>query len=147
MLVAPDLSVPGLPEVFCVGDIAAFQQPDGGWVPGVAPAANQMGKLAGKNILARIAHQSTRPFRYFNKGELATIGRHRAVAAFGGLKFSGYLAWFLWLFVHIMYLVGFRNRISVMLQWFYNYLFFERGVRLITETEDASMQRHPGHRH
>jgi NADH dehydrogenase len=144
-LVEQDLSIPGDPRVFVIGDVAAVKQPDGKWVPGVAPAANQMGKHAAKNIRRHLAGEPSLPFAYFNKGDLATIGRHRAVASFfdGKLSFTGYLAWFLWLFVHIAYLVGFRNRISVLLQWAYNYIFFERGVRLITETEDASMSRHP----
>jgi NADH:ubiquinone reductase (H+-translocating) len=145
VLVEPDLSVPGDPRVFVVGDLAAVRQGEGQWVPGVAPAAMQMGRHAARSIAAIIAGAPTPPFRYVNKGDLATIGRHKAVASFGGgkLRVAGYTAWFLWLFIHIMYLVGFRNRISVMLQWAYNYIFFERGVRLITETEDASMSRHP----
>lgn len=145
VVVDQTLAVPGDDRVYVVGDCAAVHQPDGKWVPGVAPAANQMGKHAGTNILRHIDGKPLEPFRYFNKGDLATIGRHKAVASFfdGKLRFAGHLAWFLWLFVHVMYLVGFRNRISVMLQWAYNYIFFERGVRLITETEDASMSRHP----
>lgn len=137
VIAEPDLSLPGDARVFVVGDIAAVRQGDGGLVPGVAPAANQMGRHAAANILARMAGRASRPFRYVNKGDLATIGRHRAVASFGGgrLRFGGYFAWFLWLFIHIMYLVGFRNRFSVLLQWAYNYLFFERGVRLITGLE------------
>lgn len=145
VLVEPDLSVHGDARVFVIGDLAAARLPDGSFVPGVAPAANQMGQHAAKNILALLAGQGTTPFRYHNKGDLATIGRHKAVASFGGgrIRVAGYFAWFTWLFVHIAYLIGFRNRISVLLQWAYNYIFFERGVRLITETEDASMSRHP----
>ena len=145
VLVEPDLSIPGDPRVFVVGDLAAAKLPDGSFVPGVAPAANQMGQHAARTILALAAGRASSPFRYLNKGDLATIGRHKAVASLGGgrIKLAGYLAWFMWLFIHIMYLVGFRNRISVMLQWAYNYIFFERGVRLITETEDLSMSRHP----
>ena len=145
VLVEPALSVPGDPRVFVIGDLAAAKLPDGSFVPSVAPAANQMGHHAARNIRALIAGEPSRPFRYLNKGDLATIGRHKAVASFGGgrIRIAGYFAWFTWLFVHIAYLVGFRNRISVLLQWAYNYVFFERGVRLITETEDASMSRHP----
>ena len=145
VLVEPDLSVHGDPRVFVIGDLAAAKLPDGSFVPGVAPAANQMGQHAAKNVLALAAGQPSTPFRYLNKGDLATIGRHKAVASFGGgrIRVAGYFAWFIWLFVHIAYLIGFRNRISVLLQWAYNYIFFERGVRLITETEDASMSRHP----
>ena len=129
--VLPDLSVPGLPEVFVVGDLAAVQLPDGTTVPSVAPAANQGGEWAGRNVLRSVRHQERRPFRYFNKGNLATIGRHRAVADFGSVDFTGVPAWIVWLFVHIMYLVGFRNRLSVLIQWAWAYFAFQRGSRLI----------------
>ena len=114
-------------------------------MPSVAPAATQMGQATAKNILALAAGNSTKPFKYVNKGELATIGRHKAIASFGDgkVRIAGYAAWYFWLLLHIAYLIGFRNRISVLLQWAYAYIFFERGVRLITETEDASMSRHP----
>jgi NADH dehydrogenase len=145
VIVEPDLSIPGDPRVFVIGDLAAAKLPDGSYVPSVAPAANQMGHHAARTIKALIAGRPSKPFTYLNKGDLATIGRHKAVASFGGgkIQIAGYFAWFTWLFVHIAYLIGFRNRISVLLQWAYNYIFFERGVRLITETEDASMSRHP----
>jgi NADH dehydrogenase len=141
--VAPDLSVPGDPRVFVVGDAAAVVRADGRLVPGVAPAANQMGTRAGRNVAALVGGRATRPFVYVNKGELATIGRHKAIASFADGKFTaaGWAAWAFWLFLHIMYLVGFRNRLSVLLQWAYAYVFFERGVRLITEVEDASVSR------
>ena len=129
-----DLSVPGHPEIFAVGDLAVMVQ-DGRMVPNVCPAANQQGAAAAKSILRDLRHQARKKFRYFNKGDLATIGRSRAIADFGKVKFSGRLAWFLWLFVHIMYLVGFRNRLSVLLQWGYAYFTYQRGVRLITDVE------------
>jgi NADH:ubiquinone reductase (H+-translocating) len=132
--VNPDLSVPGHPEVFAVGDLAVMVQ-EGRMVPNVCPAANQQGAAAAKSILRDLRHQTRKSFRYFNKGDLATIGRSRAIADFGKVKFSGRLAWFLWLFVHIMYLVGFRNRLSVLLQWGYAYFTYQRGVRLITDVE------------
>ena len=132
--VNPDLSVAGHPEVFAVGDLAVVVQ-DGRMVPNVCPAANQQGAAAAKSILRDLRHQTRRNFRYFNKGDLATIGRSRAIADFGKVKFSGRLAWLLWLFVHIMYLVGFRNRLSVLLQWGYAYFTYQRGVRLITDVE------------
>ena len=135
VLVSRDLSVPNRPEVFVVGDLAAVRDDEGKWVPGVAPAANQMGTLAGKNIARRLRGEPGKEFHYFNKGELATIGRHRAVGAFRWIQFSGYIAWFAWAFIHILYLVGFRNKVSVMLQWAYKYFTMNRGVRLITETE------------
>jgi NADH:ubiquinone reductase (H+-translocating) len=128
--VSEDLSIPGHPEVFVVGDMAAFVD-RGTPVPGVAPAANQEGEHAARNVLATLRGEPRRPFRYRNKGDLATIGRHRAVANFGRLKLTGWIAWWFWLFVHLLYLVGFRNRVSVMLQWAYAYVTYQRGVRLI----------------
>jgi NADH dehydrogenase len=129
--VEPDLSVPGHPEIFVVGDMAAATS-EGRPVPGVAPAANQMGERAARNLIATLRGAPREPFRYRNKGDLATIGRHRAVAAFGKLQLEGYFAWFLWLFVHILYLAGFRNRVSVLVQWTYSYFTWQRGVRLIS---------------
>jgi len=130
--VAPDLSIPGSPEVFVVGDAAAVVRAPGELVPGVAPAAIQEGTRAAANILATLASRPRAVFRYVNKGDLATIGRHRAVADFGFIKVTGYIAWVLWLFVHILYLAGFRNRLSVLVQWAYAYFTYQRGMRLIT---------------
>ena len=130
--VNPDLSVPGHPEVFVIGDLAALTDVRGVRVPWVAPAANQQGKRAAENIRRLLAGEETVKFRYFNKGDLATIGRYRAVADFGSFRVVGWLAWWFWLFVHIMYLVGFRNRVSVLIQWAYSYFTYQRGVRLIT---------------
>lgn len=135
VLVKEDLSIPGHPEVFVVGDLALVTREDGRPVPGVCPAANQEGKTAARNILLLQQGLATRSFRYRNKGDLATIGRSRAIADFGKLKVTGRLAWLLWLFVHIMYLVGFRNRLSVFLQWAYSYFTYQRGVRLITHVD------------
>ena len=132
--VKADLSVPGHPEIFAVGDLAVIAQ-GGRLVPGVAPAANQEGALAAKNIVRDLRHEPRKNFHYWNKGDLATIGRSRAIADFGRVKFTGRLAWVLWLFVHIMYLVGFRNRLSVLMQWGYAYFTYQRGVRLITDVE------------
>jgi len=139
VLARSDLSLPDDDRVFVAGDIAAMPWTEGTFVPGVAPAATQMGQRAARNIRARIAGEPTTPFRYVNTGELATIGRHMAVASLAGgrIRIAGYVAWVFWLFLHIMYLVGFRNRVSVLLQWAYNYIFYERGVRLISEAEDA----------
>ena len=138
VLVNADLSVPGHPEIFVVGDLAAVRWSEAAWVPGVAPAAMQMGALAGRNLVRRLRGEPTTPFRYVNKGEMATIGRNKAVAVLGQrFAITGRPAWFLWLFVHIMYLVGFRNRLSVLLQWGYAYLTFQRGVRLVTEAQRA----------
>jgi NADH:ubiquinone reductase (H+-translocating) len=132
--VKPDLSAPEYPEIFVIGDQAYLVQ-DGKMIPGVGPAAIQEGAFAGKNILREVTHRPRQNFRYWNKGDLAVIGRSRAIADFGWLRVSGRLAWLLWLFVHIMYLVGFRNRLSVLLQWGYSYFTYDRGVRLITDVE------------
>lgn len=129
--VNPDLSVPERPEVFVVGDLAIVTQ-DGKQVPAVAPAAMQMGSAAARNIRRDLRGETRVPFRYRNKGDLATIGRYKAIADFGKFHVTGRLAWWFWLFVHIMYLVGFRNRLSVLLQWAYAYITYQRGVRLIT---------------
>jgi NADH dehydrogenase len=134
ILVSPDLSVPGHPEIFVVGDLAFLVQ-DGRPVPGVGPAAIQEGASAGRNILRELRRQPRKNFHYRNKGDLATIGRSRAIADFGWIRFGGRLAWFLWLFVHIMYLVGFRNRIVVLIEWAYAYFTSQAGVRLITDVE------------
>ena len=131
VVVEPDLSIPGHPEVFVVGDLAQVHRESGTLVPGVAPAANQEGAWAAKNVLRTLRHQERTPFRYFNKGDLATIGRHRAIADFGVIDFTGVPAWLLWLFVHIMYLVGFRNRLTVLIQWAWAYFAYQRGSRLI----------------
>jgi len=132
--VNPDLSVPDHPEIFVVGDLVALVQ-DGRLVPGVGPAAIQEGKSAGKNILRELRRQPRKKFHYRNKGDLATIGRSRAIADLGWIRFSGRLAWFFWLFVHIMYLVGFRNRANVLLEWAYDYFTYQHGARLITDVE------------
>ena len=142
VLVEADLSIPGHREVFVAGDLAAVTQADGTSVPGVAPAANQMGAAAGRNILRDLSRSPREHFRYTDKGNMATIGRHRAIAVIRRAKFGGRIAWLLWLFIHIMYLVGFRNRVSVLIQWAYAYFTWQRGSRLITgavarEQQDA----------
>jgi len=141
--VSPDLSVLAHREIFVVGDLALAKLPDGSPVPAVAPAAMQMGRLAGRNIRRDLRGEPRRGFRYRNKGNLATIGRHRAIADFGRLRLTGYIAWWFWLFVHILYLVGFRNRISVLIQWAYAYITHQRGVRLITGTRGRAGARAP----
>jgi NADH dehydrogenase len=131
--VAPDLSVPGFPEVFVLGDLAAFTHQGGKPLPGVAPVAMQAGRHAARAIRARLRGAPPPPFRYADKGNLATIGRAAAVADLGPrLRFSGFLAWLLWLFVHLLYLVGFENRLLVLIQWGWNYLTWNRSARLIT---------------
>jgi NADH dehydrogenase FAD-containing subunit len=131
--VNPDLSVPDDPDIFVVGDNATVLQANGQPVPGVAPAAKQMGAYVARVIAGRIAgNPVSAPFRYRNYGNFATIGRHAAVADFGWLKLSGYLAWLLWGAAHIYFLIGFRNRLAVMLDWLWAYVTYQRGVRLIT---------------
>lgn len=168
VFVEPDLSIPGAPNVFVVGDAAAVvditskgrsdtvARPTADlaankarpptavhYVPGVAPAANQMGTHAARTILATLAGRPREPFRYWNKGALAVIGRNRAVADFGRFSLSGVIGWWFWVLVHIAYLAGFRNRLSVMLEWAYAYFTFRPGARLITE-DDHSLSRRQG---
>jgi NADH dehydrogenase len=129
--VQPDLSVAGHPEVFVAGDLAAFEQEDGTVVPGVAPGAIQMGKHVARNITRLAAGKPSEPFRYVDKGSLATIGRARGVAQFGKWGFSGIVAWWLWLVVHIFFLIGFRNRLVVMMEWTWAYWTYTRSNRVI----------------
>ncbi len=131
--VLPDLTLPGHPEIFVVGDMALARDPAGKPLPGVAPVAMQQGKFVAKRIRDRLrGKQTDAPFRYFNKGNLATIGKSAAVAELGKLKFSGFWAWVLWLFVHLMYIVSFRNRLLVLTQWSWSYFTYDRSARLIT---------------
>ena len=142
--VEPALHLPGRPEVFVIGDMAYLEAPSGKAHPMVAPVAMQMGARAAKNILAQVRGQHMRPFRYFDKGQMATIGRSAAVFDAFGVRMGGLIAWLGWLFVHLMYLVGFRNRLVVLLNWAYSYFTYDRGVRLILWTEherDAQRQR------
>ena len=128
VVVAPDLSVPGHPEVFVVGDLAAVEN-----VPAIAPGAKQMGTHAARNILRVIAGKPTEPFRYRDYGQLATIGRRAAVADFGRFRLSGFPAWFVWLWAHIYFLINFRNRIVVMIDWAWSYWTYQRYSRIVTK--------------
>ena len=131
--VNPDLTIPGFPQIYVVGDLALAKNPDGSHLPGVAQVAMQGGAYAAKTIVARIKGAGeVKPFHYFDKGDLAVIGRGRAVARIFGLHMSGLLAWLVWLFVHLMYLVQFQSRILVFVQWGMEYISFNRGARLIT---------------
>jgi NADH:ubiquinone reductase (H+-translocating) len=132
VLVEPDLTIPGRDDVYVVGDLAHLET-DGVLVPGVAPAAMQQGEHVAQNIIRTMKGQPRLPFRYVDKGMLATIGRGAAVAKIGPIKASGLFAWLLWLFVHILFLIGYRNRILVMIQWAWLYVTFDRGARLITD--------------
>jgi NADH dehydrogenase len=128
--VAPDLSLPGRPEIFIAGDLASLTQ-DGKPVPGVARSAKQMGTQAAKNLRARLAGQPTMPFRYRDFGSLATIGRHSAIAQLPNLKLSGIVAWWFWLLLHIYFLIGFRSRLIVLINWAWAYFTYARGARII----------------
>lgn len=132
VVVEPDLSIPGHPEVFVLGDLALFLHQGGKPLPGVAPVAMQQGKHTADSIARRVAGETPLPFRYVNLGNMATIGRAKAIVDFGWLRLSGWIAWFLWLFVHIMNLQGYRNRLLVLLQWGWAYFTYQRSGRLIT---------------
>lgn len=132
VIVNPDLSIPGHPEVFVVGDAAAFLHQTGAPLPGVAQVAIQGAAQAARNVLRLIEHQPVRRFEYRDKGSLAIVGRGSAVADFGRMSFAGVAAWLAWLFIHILMLIGFRNRLTVLLQWGVAYVTFQRSVRLIT---------------
>jgi len=131
VIVQPDLTIPGHSDVFVIGDLASFTGPDGKPLPGVAQVAIQMGKHAAANIRRAIDKQPYRPFVYKDLGNLATIGRASAIADFGWLRLKGWLAWLVWLFVHIFNLIGFRNRIVVLIQWAWAYFSYQRAIRLI----------------
>jgi NADH dehydrogenase len=137
--VAADLSLPGHPEVFVIGDLARVSQ-DGKPVPGVAPAAKQMGAHAAQAIRARLAGQAPRAFRYRDYGNLATIGRMAAVVDFGWLKLTGIVAWWFWLLAHVFFLIGFRNRLVVLINWAWSYFTYQRHARIIF---DRARQRPP----
>ncbi|HUJ27786.1 MAG TPA: NAD(P)/FAD-dependent oxidoreductase [Myxococcales bacterium] len=135
VIVQPDLTVPGAPEVYVIGDLASIPG-----VPGVAPAAIQGGRYAARAIRTRLQGGTPEPFRYVDKGSLATIGRASAVAEIAGIKTAGFIAWMLWLVVHIMTLIGFRNRFVVLVEWAAVYLRYERGARLITFQEQPRLK-------
>lgn len=139
VIVGPDLSVPGHPDVFVIGDAASVKTPEGKLLPGVAPVAMQQGRYVARVIRDRLAGRTEAPppFRYFDKGNLATVGRSFAIADLGWLKLSGFVGWVVWLVVHIFYLIGFRNRVIVLIQWAWLYLTFRRGARLITPVEKS----------
>lgn len=149
VLVGPDLSLPGYPFAFAIGDIAAVTDPvDGKQVPGVAQGAIQMGRFVGRLIRDEVAgkfENAPRPaFRYHDKGQMATIGRSRAVAQIGRWNFTGFFAWVLWGLVHVLFLVGFRNRFAVLAQWIWDYVTFSKGARLITGNVRPRVRSHHG---
>ncbi len=136
VFVQPDLTIPGHENIFVIGDMASLKQENGELVPGVSPAAMQMGTLTAKNILADLKGEPRKNFRYIDKGTMATIGRSKAIADVQGFHFKGFIAWTMWLFLHVFFLIGFRNRIYVLLEWFWAYLTRERSARLITGDAD-----------
>ena len=132
IILEPDLTLPDHKEVFAIGDMTSFTHQDGNPLPGVSPVAMQMGRCAARNIRHAMKGEPYETFRYFDKGNMATIGRSRAIAEMGRLKLTGYLAWLAWLFVHLIFLIGFRNRVAVLFNWMWSYLTYQRGARLIT---------------
>jgi NADH dehydrogenase len=143
VIVQPDLSLPGHPEVFVTGDLASARRHNGQPVPGVAPAAIQMGKFAARQIKRTVAGKPRERFEYLDKGSLATIGRSRAVADLGKLHISGYFAWLAWLFIHLLFLIGFRNRLFVMIEWAWAYLTYNHSARLITDPAEKEAVEKP----
>jgi len=142
VIVNLDLTVPGHPDIFVIGDLASFTHQTGESLPGIAPVAMAQGRFVARAVVRRLQGDVIGSFHYFNKGILATIGRAAAVADFGWVRVSGYPAWLLWLFVHLMYLVEFENRLLVLVQWGWSYLTFNRGARLITgEAENRQSRR------
>ena len=140
VLVQPDLSVPGHPEIMVLGDTAHVEE-KGRLLPGVAPVAMQQGTYAGKRVLKLLRGQQTKPFHYVDKGNLAIIGRRAAIADFGWLRLHGFVAFVVWAVVHIFYLINFRNRLLVITQWAWAYLTAQRGARLITQPEPTSVEQ------
>jgi NADH dehydrogenase len=137
VVVQPDLTIEGFPEIYVIGDLAAARDPDGDMLPGVAPVAMQQGRYVAGRLTGKIP--ASRPFRYRDKGSLAVIGRNAAVAEFGHFGISGIMAWFLWVFVHIAYLIEYDNKILVLTQWAINYFTRKRGSRLITNEAKISL--------
>jgi len=137
VLVGPDLTVAGRPDIFVAGDLAALNGPKGKQYPGVAQVAIQQGKSVGANIKRRLAGEETKPFHYFDRGNMATIGRNNAIAEIWRFRISGFIAWLVWLFIHITYLIGFRNRFLVLTQWAWSYFTYHRTARLITGGDES----------
>ena len=132
-IVEPDCTIPGHPEVFVLGDAAAFNHQEGGTLPGICPVAIQMGQYTARTIEGDHSGRPRRAFRYWDKGQLAVVGRGRAVADIWRFHFSGFIAWLTWIFVHIFFLIGFRNRVLVLIQWAWSYFTYGVGARIITE--------------
>jgi NADH dehydrogenase len=143
VVVEPDCSIPGHPEVFVLGDAAAFEHQEGGTLPGICPVAIQMGEYAARTIAGDRAGRPRRAFKYWDKGQLAVVGRGRAVADIGRFHFGGFIAWLTWIFVHIFFLIGFRNRVLVLIQWAWSYFTYGVGARIITQDVHLPPVRSP----
>ncbi len=141
VLVEPDLSIPGSPEIFVIGDAACSIGKNGKPLPGIAPTAIQQGKYVANILKKQIPKEKRGPFKYFDKGSMATIGKAKAIATIGNFKFTGLFAWLMWCFIHIVYLIGFRSRLTVMLEWSFFYLTGQRGVRLIYGAVDPALSK------
>ena len=142
VMVEPDLSIPNEPNIFVIGDAAHAKGPGDKPLPGIAPTAIQQGCYAAKVIKKQIPKEQRKPFKYWDKGSLATIGKSKAVGMMGKMKLQGFIAWAAWCFVHIVYLIGFRNRFSVMLEWFYVFTTGQRGVRLVYRSIEKGLSQH-----
>lgn len=141
-IVEPDLSIPDHPEIFVIGDSACALDQKGKPLPGLAPVAVQQGQYLARIIRKQLAKKDRPPFRYFDKGTMATIGKTKAIGMFGKIQFSGFIAWMAWCFVHILYLIGFRNRLIVLTQWLFSYFSTQRGARLINRSLDEELASH-----
>lgn len=141
VIVGPDLSIPNHPEIFVIGDCAAALDKNGKTLPGLAPVAVQQGRYIAQIIRKGLLIQDRPPFKYFDKGTMATIGRMKAVGMFGKIQFSGFIAWMGWCFIHILYLIGFRNRLTVLTQWLFSYFSNQRGARLINRPIDDELTK------
>lgn len=141
VIVEPDLSIPEHPEVLVIGDAAFAKDKNGNPLPGIAPTAIQQGHYVAKLIKKKVPKKSRKPFKYFDKGSMATIGKLKAIAVMGKLKLSGFIAWAAWCFIHIVYLIGFRNRFGVMVEWFYCFTTGQRGVRLIYRSVEKDLPK------
>jgi NADH dehydrogenase len=139
LIVEPDLSLPGHPEIFVIGDLASFSHQTGGPLPGLAPVAMQQGTYLAKALRRRREGKPLRPFHYFDRGVMATIGRAKAVADVRGLRFSGLLAWLAWLFIHLMFIIQFQSRVLILIQWAWNYTTRNAPARLITGREPFTL--------
>lgn len=140
-LVDADLSLPDHPEIFVIGDASCNMDPQGKPLPGLAPVAVQQGKYVAEILRKRLAKKARPPFSYFDKGTMATIGKTKAIGTFGKIQFSGFIAWLAWCFVHVLYLIGFRNRVVVLMQWLFSYFSGQRGARLINRCIDEELSR------